>query len=500
MKVQQFLEHHGVTENPYGQEDAQSDHVFKSHCLFATHHPAWDKIYGRPDSPSTSVIFGEKGSGKTALRLQVVEELKKYNDEPNNHDRAFVIEYDDFNPFLDAFRDRLHGRKRRPDRVLANWRLWDHMDAILKLGVTRLSSAVVDGEADGMTASREDIDHLSLTQKRDLLLLAAFYNHSFNLPPVERWTQLKRKIRFSTWRSEWDRALAVGVTLLTVIVALWSWEFSNLFSLWTLGFIGAGWFLWLKRQFGLWWTARRTRRQVRVFEHLTHSLRRILSRFERPLIAGQPTPSKDRSDDRYELLTKFQSILKSLGYGSIVVLVDRVDEPHLVNGSAERMKELLWPMFDNKLLKHPGMCFKMLLPAEMTYYLNREKKEFYERSRLDKQNLIQALEWTGESLYDVANDRLRACVGTNDETGPAARVSIRNFFVESVEKDELIHTFAKLRVPRHLFKFLYRVIVDHCNRHTDEQPEWYISRETLQSNLAVYQRELEAFDRGMGTG
>ena len=163
------------------------------------------------------------------------------------------------------------------------------------------------------------------------------------------------------------------------------------------------------------------------------------------------------------------------------------------------MKELLWPMFDNKLLKHPGMCFKMLLPAEVTYYLNREKKEFYERSRLDKQNLIQALEWTGESLYDVANDRLRACT-KSDATDASPAQSIHNFFDESLHKDELIQTFARLRVPRHLFKFLYRVLVDHCNKHTDEQPEWRISRETLQSNLAVYQRELEAFDRGMGTG
>ena len=38
----------------------------------------------------------------------------------------------------------------------------------------------------------------------------------------------------------------------------------------------------------------------------------------------------------------------------------------------------------------------------------RQNKEFYERSRLDKQNLIRSLEWTGESLYDLANDRITA--------------------------------------------------------------------------------------------
>ena len=27
-----------------------------------------------------------------------------------------------------------------------------------------------------------------------------------------------------------------------------------------------------------------------------------------------------------------------------------------------------------------------------------------------------------------------------------------------------------LRVPRHLFKFLYRLLVDHCNAHPDDAP------------------------------
>ena len=72
MKVQQFLEHHGIKENPFGQEDAQSDHVFKEFCLNGTHHPVWDKIFSNPTNPSTSVVFGEKGAGKTAIRMQMI--------------------------------------------------------------------------------------------------------------------------------------------------------------------------------------------------------------------------------------------------------------------------------------------------------------------------------------------------------------------------------------------------------------------------------------------
>ncbi len=109
-------------------------------------------------------------------------------------------------------------------------------------------------------------------------------------------------------------------------------------------------------------------------------------------------------------MAKFQGILETLGFHGIVVLVDRVDEPHLINGSVEQMRALLWPMLDNKFLKHPGIGFKLLLPIELSQYIDREDRDFYQRARLDKQNLIPSLEWTGEALYDVAigaDQRLR---------------------------------------------------------------------------------------------
>jgi hypothetical protein len=507
MKVQQFLAHYGLTENPFSPEDAQADHIFRNFCLHATRHPAWDKIYGSPDHPGTSVVFGEKGSGKTALRLQIVEELAAYN-RAHPGSRSFVIEYDDFNPFLDAFRDRLRGRKRRAERMLSQWRLWDHMDAILSLGVTSLVRAVT-GARDRADAGRSEgasavampietslLDRLNRHQKRDLLLLAAFYDHSYDRPPRYRWNSLRRALRFSTWRSKWDIGLGVIVTALTAGLVVHFLGARDLFERWwPIAVIVAGWLPWFFWQVKLSWWAWRASRQIRVFDHLTNTLRGILSQFERKELRGQPVPTKERSDDRYELLAKLQSILGSLGFKSIIVAVDRVDEPHLVNGSAERMRDLIWPMFDNKFLKHPGIGFKLLLPAEVVYYLKREEKEFYDRSRLDKQNLVLSLEWTGESLYDVANDRVRGCVKSSGEP-----VTVRDFFDPSIDETELIATFARLRVPRHLFRFLYRVVVEHCNRYTDANPSWKISRETLQSTLALYLRDLDALDRGMGPG
>ncbi|MBW3541322.1 MAG: hypothetical protein KY476_13725 [Planctomycetes bacterium] len=500
MKVQQFLAHHGVAENPFGQEDATSDHVFREHLLTGTRHPAWDKIYGSPSSPSTAVVFGEKGSGKTAMRLQIASELERHNRQ-HPGERAFVIEYDDFNPLLDSFRDRLHGRNKRPDRALARWRLWDHMDALLMLGTTRLVDYILDAPPvhrdEHAPLTREKLRELNPQQKRDILLLAAVYDHSYNQSPWQRWRSLNKRLKRPFWKSLWgawwDVMLGGFVTILTVVLVWATQGFSFLFQWWVALVILAGWAPWLWRQGRLTWKAWHVHRQIRVFDRLVNQLRRILSRFERNELAGQPLPDKDRSDDRYELFMKLQSVLSTLGYTSIVVLIDRVDEPHLVNGSPERMRDLLWPMFDNKFLKQPGVGFKLLLPVEVVYYVDREQKEFYERSRLDKQNLIRSLEWTGQSLYDVASDRLRACTAEGSQPP-----SLHDLFEDSITQNELIAIFARFRVPRHLFKFLYRLLVDHSNRYTDEAPSWKISRETLQATLALYLRDLDAFDRGMG--
>jgi hypothetical protein len=494
MKVQQFLAHYGIEENPFAQEDAQTDHVFRDHCLAATHHPAWDKIFGNPEHPSTSVVFGEKGAGKTALRLQIVGELRKFNDK-NPERQVFIVEYDDFNPFLDSFRSRLRSWNRKATRALSRWRLWDHMDAILCLSTTKLVNLVLDeGRTDDPKVVSDKISNLSRAQRRDLLLLAALYDHTLGQPVEQRWNGLRKKLRFNSWWSQWDLILGAVVSAGVAGAAAYFWPPDST-GRWLLGGIfAAGWGPWLQRQLGLLWKSYRVSREVRVFDHLINSLRRLLSRFERQELAGQPMPTKDRSDDRYELLAKLQNLLKTLGFGSMLVLVDRVDEPHLVNGSAERIKDLVWPLFDNKFLKHIGIGFKLLLPSEVTYYLKREEKEFYERSRLDKQNLILSLEWTGESLYDVANNRIRACVKS-----PSNPVSIQQMFDESITEAELIRIFAQLRVPRHLFKFLYRLLVEHCNRYTEQTPSWRVNRETLQSALALYMRDLDAFDRGMGT-
>ena len=381
MKLQQFLEHHGLTSNPFADEDAQTDLVFKGACIRNVFHPAWDKIYGDPTEPATSVVFGEKGAGKTAMRMQVVRRLADFNaDHPEA--QVFVVQYDDFNPFLDRFRERFHGRGRRIDRALAQWRLWDHIDAVLSLAVTQLVDRILEVRQARHPAAREEplpIEKLDAAQVRDVALLAAIYDQSTAESPAVRWQRLRKKLRFSTWRSKWDLALGGGITVLALVLFVWLGWWRTHWT-WMLAAVVAGWVPCIGRFLKYTWRAWQIGRATRVLHHAVHPLRKILLNFPAAQLVGQPLPVSPQTDQRYRMLEKLQSALRSMGFEGIIVVVDRVDEPYLINGSSSLMQELVWPMLDNKFLKHHGLGVKLLLPIELEHAIDRQERDFHERA------------------------------------------------------------------------------------------------------------------------
>ena len=79
MKIARFFAHWGLTENPFRAEEARRDTVFQRLDVRTCCHPDFDKILGEPDHPATSIVFGEKGSGKTAIRLQLATQIQAHN-------------------------------------------------------------------------------------------------------------------------------------------------------------------------------------------------------------------------------------------------------------------------------------------------------------------------------------------------------------------------------------------------------------------------------------
>jgi hypothetical protein len=486
MKIQEFLEHHGIAGNPFAEEDAQNDTVFKRTCLETTFHPSWDKIYGDPSDPSTSIVFGEKGAGKTALKLQMVRQFDRHNTAAPDR-RTFVVLYDDFNPFLDRFVSRV-GPSRPVEKVLGQCKLWDHMDAILSLAVTQFVTELTD------SASRRSAAKLTPPQARDLALLAACYDQSTGETFPARWRKLRSRTGYAAWLGLWPLVLGLVATAAFAAAVAFGVSRGNtgwLAAWWPWLLLAAAWGPWGVRRARALWTAARIVRSMRTGNRTVGQLSKALARMPEVDLAGQPLPLLARSDDRYELLAKFQGILAAQGYSGMVVIVDRLDEPHLINGSAERMKQVIWPMLDNKFLKSPGMGFKLLLPVELYRFIEREDEQFNQRARLDKQNLGPSLEWSGETLYDIASTRVRAAsVGDPPAT-------LAQLFDDSVDQRRLIDGLRSLRVPRQLFKFLYRLLVAHCHAHTGEQPVYRIPLERFDTVLAVFRRDQDAFDRGL---
>ncbi|QDS88651.1 hypothetical protein EC9_28420 [Rosistilla ulvae] len=494
MNIHSFLEHHGISRNPFAEEDAQTDPVFKEFCISSAYHPVWDKVYGDPSEPSTAIVFGAKGAGKTAIGLQIDRHLDRYNRQHLNN-RTFVIRYDDFNPFLDHFQERLPRRlAKKPEKTLDAWRLWDHIDAILCLGVTRLVDRVLDqNNANDSVATEvrdEDLRKLERHQARDLLLLALAYDQSTGESFPERWNGLRKKLGYRNWAVRWDFWLAIAALVVAVVLSGWlaytdrlSPAFSAALFL-LISFAGAAHYKlrWLR----CWWMARGIRKHMRVGKRDTHALHKTLLSIPFSELASQPLPRFDRTDDRYELLSKFQSLLARLGFSGVIVLIDRVDEPHLMGGKPELMRRFVWPLLDNKLLKHSGVGLKLLLPQELHRDVERETREFHERARLDKQNLIPSFHWTGEALYDLAQSRLMACAAEGQSPEP------RNLFDDNISYERLLAAMQSLRVPRHLFRFLYRVLVEHCNKYTDSDPHYKIDANTFETTLAVYMKDLES--------
>jgi hypothetical protein len=331
------------------------------------------------------------------------------------------------------------------------------------------------------------------SQRRDVMLLAACYDQSTAESPYRRWTRLRQKLQFRTWRSKWDLALGVAGTIAVVVLFAWLGGISAFRHPWPYLLIAAAWAPRGWRLLRCWWMAWKITRNSRVLKRSIKQSCRILLNMPGGQLVGQPLPAWPRTDDRYRLLDKLQGLLHAMHFDGLLVLIDRVDEPYLINGSTDLMRALVWPILDNKFLKHPGMGIKLLLPIELERLLDRESNDFRQRARLDKQNLIRSLNWTGQSLYDMANSRLAACA--TDGRAP----KVLDLF-EGVDARRLMDAFATLRVPRHLFKFMYRLLTAHCNAHTEEQPAWQISASTFESALALYQRDQDAFDRGVGAG
>jgi len=152
----------------------------------------------------------------------------------------------------------------------------------------------------------------------------------------------------------------------------------------------------------------------------------------------------------------------------IVVVMDKIDEPSLINGDRERMEAFVWPLWNNRILQlHPNLSFKMLLPRQLYEVVRRAGSEKANEARFDKQKIIYPFRWGDKQLYDMMSDRLRIC-----RADPSQPYPLNNLFDEAMPTREILTALDRLRQPRFVLNYLYRLIAETCAQtdRADDNP------------------------------
>ncbi len=472
------------------------------------HHSDFDKILGDLRRPGAAVVFGEKGSGKTALRFQLGRRILEHN-AAHPGAKVLLLGYDDLNAFCDRIHEKL-GSKTALES-LQKIRLVDHVDAMLHRAVPRVVDALLD------EAGPDPIDvpdaariarRLSPEAKRAILTLQACYDRPSDAP--NRTNRLRRRLRI--WPSAavfaqrvvlviwpmlilggliWANFFSLPTGLVNVTPSQAAWGLVAIFALYALFALKVA--VW--NRLAIIRTGIRLRRQLRTISRGDVSFARSIRQLPRAWRESSQLPVSDSDEVRYAMMDRLKGVLRAIGYAGLVVVVDRVDEPTLVCGDPERMKALIWPMLSNKFLQQEGVGIKLLLPMELRHAVFRESSAFFQGARLDKQSLVEHLSWTGTMLYDLCEGRLRSCLR------PGARqIRLLDLFAEDVTVEDVAGALERVHQPRDAFKLIYRCIAEHCASTPRDAGLFKIPRHTLMSVLKSETERVQQTARGIRPG
>jgi hypothetical protein len=368
---------------------------------------------------------------------------------------------------------------------------------------------------------RKAVRRLPPPLRRDLLILQAVYDRPEHA--AERSLELRKtlRLRLPFARTLWAGAalagwLPLGLVLLWALLAdpslysvrAFQYTAFALLALWVALLLKRyAWDRLVRRRI-----ARRLRRQLRVLGRPESSFMGSIDQLDDA--AWGLLPTSDADDPRYAAVQRLRRVLAPFGYSSLMVVVDRVDEPTLVRGDPERMRAVVWPMLSNKFLQQDGVGIKLLLPVELRHALFKESGAFFQEARLDKQNFIERLSWTGTMLYELCDARLRACWVPRDaaaesrepDQAPSDGVPeeparspgpprLIDLFSEDVTRQDLVDALDQMHQPRDAFKMLYQCLTEHCS--AAGEGAWRIPRHVLDSVRKAQSDRVQQLYRGI---
>ena len=458
MNLSDFLGKHGLESNPFAAEEAAQDPVL-TQSGDACRHPDFGKIFGEPTHPSPAIVFGERGAGKTALRLQMESAYRAYNKEQSDN-RVLVIGHDNFDAMIG--RIARHERLKNQSAALDSITLSDHVDIVLHGIVPQLVDqllGVSDRAPLQVVNFRKQLRKAPTLVRREMLLLQMAYDHT----PIaaKRTRQLKSALGLggssgSKAAANWSMVLAIFALVIAGISVVQEPKRAllALAALLAAGSFAMGW-SWLRCQTRVGIIARGMHRGIRCVNRSAASFRESLHHIE--INIGSASMPTDRGDDsRFAMLDRLLAVLRAVDYASVAILVDRVDEPTTVAGDVDHMRSLVVPLLSSRFLQHRGLAVKLLLPAELGDMFNREDGAFFRAARMDKQNTLERLRWSGSMLAKMCDARIRAVSKRS-----ASAVPIESLFDANVGRAKIEEALAGCANPREGCRMMYAMLQEH---------------------------------------
>ncbi len=498
MQIESFWQYWKVSQDPFNAEEARRDPVLLNLLDGQTAHPDFGKILGQPHEPTAAVVFGEKGSGKTALRVMLERRIAEHN-AAYPELRAWVVLYDDMNKTLDRALAAIGRRKRKSEAALKHIRLVDHQDAILSSAVTALVDALLSGDDAKLGAKpMKTARRMPLTKRVDLAVLAAIYDQPATGSHARRWGALKRGLRLRSPRlllARWMGLISAAAAIALGLAHHLTHSDDPIYLAVTGGLAALSILLlgyWAQGNLRLWRATARVARELRVLRVQRGDLRRWLASLPVREVAAAPLPTPADPERRYDLTRRLLGVIEAFGYRGLIVLVDRVDEPTAVSGDPMKMRDVVWPLLNNKFLQQDRVGIKLLLPIELRHVMMSEEGDFFSKARLDKQHMVEKLGWSGATLYDLCTRRIQACRDPKAEP-----LTLLQLFDDGVQKADLVDALEAMGRPRDAMKFLYHVVQAHCLSMPQEGPVKRISRQVLQQVRYEQTQRLQDVQRGL---
>ena len=474
MFMQKWREYWSLREDPFNCEDADKDMILASLDSSSVHW-SFDRLYGNPRVAAPAIVFGEKGSGKSALRLMIKRRVDEFN-RKNPEEKVFLFEYIDFNPYMSQFRRSIVARaddSQAAEEVVKRWKIADHLDAVLSLGTTKLANEILE--------LSDPPKKLTRKQKIYFQILISLYYDSDRQTTAETLHKFGWIMKRRTFRMALKWMLVIFLSVLSIGTGLLPHLFDQTpgpaklwYTLGGLGLLGSWtWFIYaltMVRALASW-----ASRSVKILPHNPSNLNRILAGLSTKERKEFVVPRGSEEASRYHLLDRFMDLIEEFGYRGVYILLDRFDEPSLLSVREDLIKDFVKTLLEIKLLQYPRLGLKLFLPIELDEIHRNAGPDDLKRMRLDKSNLIPELKWSGQELYEIANQRMQAC---QDGSVPGGQLA--DLFEEGFDFIYLKDTLTTMGTPRFAFGFLSTLFTEYVknlpNDLPDQDPRWKLPR------------------------